>query len=44
MTLIGLDVRHTNSFTDIVVLTGAGITLDRVRVLGDPVKGGSAAS
>ena len=39
VTLIGLDVRHTNSFTDIVVLTGAGITLDRVRVLGDPVKG-----
>ena len=39
VTLIGLDVRHTNSFPDIVVLTGAGITLDRVRVLGDPVKG-----
>lgn len=39
VTLVGIDVRHTNPLTDIVVIKGARVTLDRVRVLGDPVKG-----
>lgn len=39
VTLIGIDVRHTNPLTDIVVIKGARVTLDRVRVLGDPAKG-----
>jgi hypothetical protein len=39
VTLIGLEVHKVNSLTDIVVFTGASVTLDRLRVLGDPVKG-----
>lgn len=39
VTLIGIDVRHTNPLTDIVVIKSARVTLDRVRVLGDPAKG-----
>jgi hypothetical protein len=39
VTLIGLEVRHTNPLTDIVVISGAHVTLDRIRVLGDPAKG-----
>jgi len=38
-TLTGLEVQHTNPLTDIVIVTGARVTLDMVRVLGDPVKG-----
>jgi hypothetical protein len=38
-TLVGIEVRHTNPGTDIVRLLGANVTLDRVRVLGDPVRG-----
>jgi hypothetical protein len=40
VTLIGLEVRQTNPLTDILIVVGAHATLDRVRVLGDPVKGG----
>jgi len=39
VTLVGVEVRHTYAGTDIVVVTGKDVTLDRVRVLGDPVKG-----
>lgn len=39
VTITGVEVRHTNPLTDIVVISGAHVTLDRVRVLGDPVKG-----
>jgi hypothetical protein len=39
VTLIGVEVRHTYAGTDIVVVTGKDVTLERVRVLGDPVKG-----
>jgi hypothetical protein len=39
VTLIGVEVRHPNPLTDIVVIKGARVTLDRVRVLGDPQKG-----
>jgi hypothetical protein len=39
VTLIGLAIRHTNPRTDIVVLSGARPTLDRCRVLGDPLTG-----
>lgn len=39
VTLIGLEVRKGNPLTDIVVFSGAGVTLDRLRILGDPVKG-----
>ena len=39
VTLVGLEVRHSNPLTDIVTISGARVTLDRVRVLGDPVKG-----
>lgn len=38
-TLTGLEVRATNPLTDIVIVHAAKVTLDRVRVLGDPVKG-----
>lgn len=37
--VIGVEVRHPNPLTDIVIVTGLHDTLDRVRVLGDPVKG-----
>jgi hypothetical protein len=40
VTLVGLAVAHTNPLTDIVVLTGAlRPTLDRCRIVGDPLKG-----
>lgn len=39
VTLIGVEVRHTNPLTDILIVQGAHVTLDRVRVLGDPVTG-----
>jgi hypothetical protein len=39
VTVIGLEVRKVDPLTDIVVVTGAHVTLDRLRVLGDPVKG-----
>lgn len=39
VTLIGLEVRKVNPLTDIVTFSGASVTLDRLRVLGDPVKG-----
>jgi hypothetical protein len=39
VTLIGLEIRHPNPLTDIVVIQGARVTLDRIRVLGDPQKG-----
>ncbi len=38
-TLIGLEVTHTNHTTDIVTVTGANCTLDRLRILGDPSEG-----
>lgn len=37
--LVGLEVRHTNPSTDIVTFAGANVVLDRVRILGDPMKG-----
>jgi hypothetical protein len=39
ITLVGVEVRHPNPLTDIVLISGAHVTLDRVRVLGDPQKG-----
>jgi len=39
ITLIGVQVTHMNPLTDLVVIRGARVTLDRVRVLGDPAKG-----
>lgn len=39
VTLIGLEVRKVNPLTDIVTFTGAHVTLDRVRILGDATKG-----
>lgn len=39
ITLIGVRVKHTNPLTDILILKGMHITLDRVQVLGDPVAG-----
>jgi hypothetical protein len=39
VTLVGLEVRHTNPLTDIVVNTGARFLMDRCRVLGDPTTG-----
>lgn len=39
VTLIGLEVRKTNPLTDIVTFSGSHDTLDRLRILGDPVKG-----
>lgn len=38
ITVVGVDIRNTDT-TDIVTITGKNITLDRVRILGDPVKG-----
>ena len=37
--IVGLDIRHGNPLTDIVVFAGAEISVDRCRILGDPVKG-----
>jgi hypothetical protein len=39
VTLLGVDVRHPNPLTDVLTFSGARVTLDRVRVLGDPVQG-----
>jgi hypothetical protein len=39
VTLIGLEVRKGDPLTDIVTFTGAHVTLDRLRILGDPLKG-----
>lgn len=39
VTLVGLEVRHPNPLTDILVVIGARATLDQVRVVGDAVKG-----
>ena len=39
VTLDGLEVRHTDPGTDIATVTGANVTLDRLRILGDPVAG-----
>lgn len=39
VTLRGVEVRHPNPLTDILIVTGKDVTLDQVRVLGDPVKG-----
>jgi hypothetical protein len=38
-TLRGIEVRHTNPLTDIVIVTGENVLLDRCRILGDPVEG-----
>lgn len=40
VTLIGLDVRKRDPLTDLVVVTGARVTLDRLRILGGPLQGG----
>lgn len=40
VTLLGLDIRHTNPLTDIVIVQGAHVTLDRCRIMGDPLTGG----
>lgn len=37
--LRAIDVRHTNPLTDILRVTGKHVLVDRVRVLGDSVKG-----
>jgi len=39
VTLVGLEIGHTNHLTDIVTVTGAHVVLDRLRILGDPVEG-----
>jgi hypothetical protein len=39
VTLRGIEVRHTNAYTDIVTFAGARVVLDRVRVLGQPTLG-----
>jgi hypothetical protein len=39
VTVIGVEAKKVDPQTDIVVVSGAGVTLDRIRVLGDPVKG-----
>lgn len=39
VTLVGLEVRKKNPLTDIVTFSGANVTLDRLRILGDSVKG-----
>jgi len=39
VTVIGIEVRHTNPLTDIVTFSGARVTLDRVRILGDVTTG-----
>lgn len=36
---IGLEVRRSNHLTDLVTFSGARVTLDRMRILGDPVAG-----
>lgn len=39
VTLIGLEVHKVSPLTDIVTFSGAHVTLDRMRILGDPAKG-----
>lgn len=39
VTLLGLEIRQSTPLTDIVTFRGAFVTLDRVRILGDPVTG-----
>lgn len=39
ITLLGLEVKNSNHLTDIVVITGGNIMLDRVRILGDVAAG-----
>lgn len=39
VTLRGLEVRHTNPLTEITSVTGANVTFDRLRLLGDAIKG-----
>lgn len=39
VTLIGLQVKHTDPLTDITRISGARVTFDRLRILGDTVKG-----
>lgn len=39
VTLVGVEVKKVDPLTDILVFTGANVSLDRVRILGDPVKG-----
>jgi len=39
VTLVGLEIGHTNHETDIVTVSGANCTLDRLRILGDPAEG-----
>jgi len=38
-TIIGLEVRRVDPLTDIVVIRGKDVVVDRVRILGDPAKG-----
>lgn len=40
VTLVGLEVRHPDPQRTIVDITGDHVTLDRMRVLGDPTTGG----
>jgi len=40
VTLTGIEVRNSNTATDIVTIAGASVMVDRCRILGDPVKGG----
>jgi hypothetical protein len=40
VTLRGIAMQHTNPLTAICSLSGARTTFDRVRILGDPTKGG----
>lgn len=39
VTLRGLEVRKVNHTVDILTVLGANVTLDRLRILGDPVQG-----
>jgi len=39
VTLVGIEVRATDPRLTIVTIAGARVTLDRVRVLGDPIRG-----
>ena len=38
-TLRGIEIRHTDPLTNICIVSGENVTLDRVRMLGDPVLG-----
>lgn len=39
VSIVGIEVKNPNPLTDIVTFSGARVTLDRVRILGDPIKG-----